>query len=211
MRCITSWSALLFVQSFLAIFLTALASTAADTTLLSSPAEPTAAAVVSEKTYRVRGTIVPNDILSDISGLSTKARVVINGGEYTGFVQKDGAFAIDNVKLGDSLLEVASSAYAFPKIHVRISLKEDGRASIAARYVQIGSDWSDDAPVLAYPLRIAAVSKYDFFTPRQGFSIIAMFSNPYMMMVGASLVAVFLLPKLQANMDPEVLEELKKK
>ncbi|KAJ1874580.1 hypothetical protein LPJ57_004791 [Coemansia sp. RSA 486] len=166
---------------------------------------------LSEKTYRVRGTIVPNDILSDISALSTKARVVINGGEYTGFVQKDGAFAIDNVKLGDSLLEVASSAYAFPKIHVRISLKEDGRASIAARYVQIGSDWSDDAPVLAYPLRIAAVSKYDFFTPRQGFSIIAMFSNPYMMMVGASLVAVFLLPKLQANMDPEVLEELKKK
>ncbi|KAJ2862339.1 hypothetical protein FB639_005400, partial [Coemansia asiatica] len=153
----------------------------------------------------------PNEILGDVSKLSTEARIVINGGEYTGFIQKDGAFAIDNIKLGDSLLEVASSKYAFPKIHVHISLKEDGRASIAARYVQIGSDWSDDAPVLAYPLRIAAASKYEFFTERQGFSIIAMFSNPYMMMVGASLVAVFLLPKLQANIDPEALEEMKKK
>ncbi|KAJ1814669.1 hypothetical protein LPJ75_002670, partial [Coemansia sp. RSA 2598] len=182
------------------LFLATLASAATD-----------AASATEEKTYRVRGSIIANDVLADVSSLSVETRVVINGGEYTGFIQKDGAFAVDNVKLGDSLLEIASSEYAFPKIHVRISLKEDGRASIAARYVQVGSDWSDDAPVLAYPLRIAAASKYDFFTERQGFSIIAMFSNPYMMMVGVSLIAVFLLPKLQANIDPEVLEEMKKK
>ncbi|KAJ1829805.1 hypothetical protein LPJ56_000117 [Coemansia sp. RSA 2599] len=182
------------------LFLTTLASAATD-----------AASATEEKTYRVRGSIIANDVLADVSSLPVETRVVINGGEYTGFIQKDGAFAVDNVKLGDSLLEIASSEYAFPKIHVRISLKEDGRASIAARYVQVGSDWSDDAPVLAYPLRIAAASKYDFFTERQGFSIIAMFSNPYMMMVGVSLIAVFLLPKLQANIDPEVLEEMKKK
>ncbi|KAI9503978.1 hypothetical protein GGI25_000860 [Coemansia spiralis] len=163
------------------------------------------------KTYRVRGAIIANDVLGDISELSTRAQVVVNGGEHTGFIQKDGAFAVDNIKLGDSLLEVVSADYAFPKIHLRISLKEDGKASIAARYVQIGSEWPEDAPVLAYPLRISAAGKYDFFTPRQGFNIVAMFSNPYMMMVGASLVAIFILPKLQANMDPDALKGLQNK
>ncbi|KAI7834876.1 hypothetical protein BX661DRAFT_175698 [Kickxella alabastrina] len=171
----------------------------------------TSYAALAEKTYRVRGSIVANEILSNVSELSTRAHIVVNGGEYKGFIQKDGSFAVDNVKLGDSLLEVASADYVFPKIHVRISLKEDGRASVAARYVQIGSDWPEEIPVLAYPLRFGAGAKYDFFTVRQGFSIITMFSNPYMMMVGASLVAVFLLPKLQAAMDPELLDEQNKK
>ncbi|KAJ1936819.1 hypothetical protein EC988_008082, partial [Linderina pennispora] len=125
----------------------------------------------------------------DVSGLATSARVVVNGGENIGFIQSDGTFAVDNVKLGDSMLEINSADYAFPKVHLRILLKEDGRASIAARYVQVGSEWSEDTPVLAYPLRIAAADKFDFFTPRQGFSLISMFSNPYMMMVGASLAA----------------------
>ncbi|KAJ2898844.1 hypothetical protein IWW38_001224 [Coemansia aciculifera] len=170
--------------------------------------------VLCRLTYRVRGSIVASEILSDVSQLSTRAQVVVNGGENRAYIQKDGTFAVDNVKLGDSLLEIASSEYVFPKVHVRITLKdavegeEEGRAAIAARYVQIGSEWSDDAPVLAYPLRISASDKYDFFTERQGFSIITMFSNPYMMMVGASLLAVFILPRLQANLDPEALKEL---
>ncbi|ORX68328.1 hypothetical protein DL89DRAFT_323867 [Linderina pennispora] len=142
-----------------------------------------------EKTYRVRGTVLANDVLADVSGLATSAR-------------SDGTFAVDNVKLGDSMLEINSADYAFPKVHLRILLKEDGRASIAARYVQVGSEWSEDTPVLAYPLRIAAADKFDFFTPRQGFSLISMFSNPYMMMVGASLAAVFILPRPPGTAGP---------
>ncbi|KAJ1861516.1 hypothetical protein LPJ73_001001, partial [Coemansia sp. RSA 2703] len=141
----------------------------------------------------------------------TTARVLINGGEHTAFIHKDGAFAVDNLSLGHSLFEISAANYSFPKIHIHISLNDQGRAAIAARFVQPGADWSEDAPVLPYPLRIAATAKYDFYTPRQGFSIISMFSNPYMMMVGASLVAVFLLPKLQANIDPEILDEMNKK
>ncbi|KAI8322516.1 hypothetical protein GQ54DRAFT_333206 [Martensiomyces pterosporus] len=169
------------------------------------------AVFAQERTYRVRGAVVSNEVLRDVSELATRAQVVVNGGERRAFIQKDGSFAVDNVKLGDSLLEVTGADYAFPKVRLRITLKEDGRASIAARYVQIGSEWSDDTPVLAYPLRISAAEKYDFFTPRQGFSIIAMFSNPYMLMVGVSLLAVFILPKLQANLDPEALKELQGK
>ncbi|KAJ1736046.1 hypothetical protein LPJ61_000189 [Coemansia biformis] len=147
-----------------------------------------------------------------VAQLATDAQVVVNGGEQRGLIQSDGRFAVDNLRLGDSLLEIASTNYAFPKIHVRIAIsEEDGQAAVAARYVQLGSKWSEETPVLAYPLQIGASAKYDFFTPRQGFSIITMFSNPYMLMVGASLVAVFVLPKLQANMDPEALKELQAK
>ncbi|PIA19274.1 hypothetical protein COEREDRAFT_79225 [Coemansia reversa NRRL 1564] len=171
-----------------------------------------------DKTYRLRGTIIPNEILKDVSQIATRATAVVNGGERRGFIQSDGSFVVDNLELGDSLLEISAVDYAFPKIHVRISLKEDdkgttggGRASVAARFVQTGSEWSEDTPLLGYPLQIEASAKYDFFTPRQGFDIVAMFSNPYMLMVGASLVAVFLLPKLQANIDPEAMKELQNK
>lgn len=162
--------------------------------------------------YRVRGSIISNDIITDPALLSTRdAKVMVNGGESTSFIQSDGSFVVENVGLGDSLLEVLTTGYAFPKIHIRIAAKDDGSgASIAARYVQVGSEWSDQVSVLAYPLRIAANEKYSFFTERQGFSIVSMFSNPYMMMVGASLLAVFILPKLQANLDPETLNELQK-
>ncbi|KAJ1944307.1 hypothetical protein FBU59_002639 [Linderina macrospora] len=152
--------------------------------------------------------VIDPGFILDVSELATSARVVVNGGENTGFIQSDGTFAVDNVKLGDSMLEINSAEYSFPKVHLRILLKEDGRASIAARYVQVGTEWSEDSPVLAYPLRITASDKFDFFTPRQGFSLIAMFSNPYMMMVGASLAAVFILPRLQAQIDPEALKEM---
>ncbi|KAJ1668071.1 hypothetical protein EV178_000732 [Coemansia sp. RSA 1646] len=171
----------------------------------------TTAIADSEKTYRVRGSIMANAVLSDVSALAASARIVVNGGEHTGFIKNDGTFTVENVQLGDSLLEVSSADYVFPKIHVRISTKEDGKASIAARYVQIGTEWSESAPILAYPLQLSAAQKYEFFTPRQGFNIVAMFSNPYMMMVGASLLAIFILPKLQANMDPEALKELQNK
>ncbi|KAJ2846857.1 hypothetical protein GGI22_006137, partial [Coemansia erecta] len=171
----------------------------------------TATFASTETTYRVRGSIVANDVLGDVSELVARARIVVNGGEHAGFIKNDGTFAVENVQAGDSLLEVSSADYVFPKIHLRISVKDDGRASIAARYVQIGTEWSESAPVLAYPLQLGATQKYDFFTPRQGFNIVAMFSNPYMLMVGASLLAIFILPKLQANMDPEALKELQGK
>ncbi|KAJ1834278.1 hypothetical protein LPJ63_002066 [Coemansia sp. RSA 2711] len=170
-----------------------------------------ATVLASEKTYRLRGTIAANDVLGDVSELATRAEAVVNGGEHRAFIQKDGSFVVENLTLGDWLLEVASADYAFPKIHVHIATSEEGRASVAARYVQIGTEWSEDAPVLAYPLKIEASAKYDFFTPRQGFSIVAMFSNPYMLMVGASLAAIFIMPKLQANLDPETLKELQNK
>ncbi|KAJ1857907.1 hypothetical protein GGH12_002973 [Coemansia sp. RSA 1822] len=165
----------------------------------------------SDKTYRLRGAIVANNVLGDVSELATRASAVVNGGEHRGYIQKDGSFVVENLTLGDWLLEIQSADYAFPKLHVRIATNDEGRASVAARYVQIGSEWSEDAPVLAYPLKIEASAKYDFFTPRQGFSIITMFSNPYMLMVGASLAAIFIMPKLQANLDPEALKELQEK
>ncbi|KAJ2783187.1 hypothetical protein H4R18_001854 [Coemansia javaensis] len=162
------------------------------------------------KAYRLRGAIVANAVLDDVSQLAASAQVVVNGGERRAFIQSDGAFVVDGLSAGDSLLEISSAAYAFPKLHVRIAADGDGgdgRASVAARYVQAGAKWDDAAPVLPYPLQIAATARYDFYTPRQGFSIVAMFSNPYMLMVGASLAAVFILPRLQANMDPEALKE----
>ncbi|KAJ2162566.1 hypothetical protein GGF46_000569 [Coemansia sp. RSA 552] len=161
-----------------------------------------------ETTYRLRGTITPNAVLSDVSTLATNARAIVNGGEHSGFIRADGSFAVDGLLPGDSILQITSDNYAFPSIHIRIEVRENGKAAVAARYVTVGSEWPEDAPALSYPLHIGATAKYDFFSPRPGFSIVSMFANPYMLMVGASLLMVFILPKLQANMDPEALKEI---
>ncbi|KAJ1673772.1 hypothetical protein EV182_004584 [Spiromyces aspiralis] len=165
---------------------------------------------VSGTIYRVRGSILTNDILDDLSALDPETRVIVNGGENAAYVMADGSFVVNGVREGESLLEVLSHKYEFPKIRLSIGTNEEGRASVAPRFVQPGHEWSTDAPTIEYPLKIQAINKHEFVVPREGFNIIGLFMNPYMLMIGASLVLVLIVPKLQANMDPEVLQDSSK-
>ncbi|KAJ1921593.1 hypothetical protein H4219_000631 [Mycoemilia scoparia] len=155
--------------------------------------------------YTVRGSIVTNQNLEDLSELDSRTKVIVNGGEYVGYIRTDGSFAIHNVPAGESLLEVVSPNFEFPKIRLDITSK-DGKAIVAPRFTQQGHEWTPNVPTVDYPLVLSALGKYEFIIPREGFNVIGMLMNPYMMMVGFSLIMIFVLPKLQANMDPEALE-----
>ncbi|CAI2186527.1 3840_t:CDS:2, partial [Funneliformis geosporum] len=150
------------------------------------------------ETYKIEGRLVPN-----LSQLEPSTKIVLDGGKYSVLIRKNGKFVIDNVPPGSYLLEVSSRKFIYPKIRVDV----DPRG--VRPFVTItGSEWSNNGPALQYPLELSARSPSDYFVVREGFSITSLFANPYIIMMGFSVVILFIMPKMMANLDQDALKEL---
>ncbi|KAG0296469.1 hypothetical protein BGZ96_009422 [Linnemannia gamsii] len=135
--------------------------------------------------------------------LSPQTRVLLSGGQYSSMINKDGKFTFTNVPEGTYLLEVQSSQYNYPTIKLSVAEKET-----KANLVGLGYDWSNNDNPLQLPLTIVPRAAITYFIPREGFKLSSLFANPMMLMMGASVLMLFVMPKLMANMDPEAMEEM---
>ncbi|KAF9430688.1 hypothetical protein BGZ94_004904 [Podila epigama] len=135
--------------------------------------------------------------------LSSQTRVILSGGEYSAMVTKDGRFTFPNIPEGSYLLEVQSPQYIFPTLKVVVSDKES-----KAYLVTYGADWSNNDIQIQFPLSLSPKAHISYFIPREGFKLSSLFANPMMLMMGFSVLMLFVMPKLLANMDPEAMEEL---
>lgn len=86
-------------------------------------------------------------------------------------------------------------------------------------------------PLLAYPIKLSASHRKNYFTPRESFDLVSMFKNPMMLMMLFAGVMIFVLPKAmvriftpqtiscmlysdpnlcasQENMDPELVKDV---
>ncbi|TFK76930.1 hypothetical protein BDN72DRAFT_873417 [Pluteus cervinus] len=133
------------------------------------------------------------------------AKVVLDHGSYSGGIRKDGNFIIHGVPDGTYILSVVSHDHAFDQL--RVDVVES--TNVTVRPYVPGTPLNPPASViLPFPVVLSAKQKYDYFTPVQSFNLIAMFSNPMMLMVavgGAGLGMMYLMKK----MDPETMEEFK--
>ncbi|KAJ1956284.1 hypothetical protein IWQ62_005335 [Dispira parvispora] len=164
--------------------------------------------VVGAYGYRIQGKLITNNVIPDLTAVSPSTRVLVNGGRWYTWIHDDGSFQIDNVPEGNWLVEVESKDYVFPKIQLQIQSTASGdQPTILAMPLIPGQEWSSDGKVVKHPLELAAVAKMVFFTPREGFNLLGMLTSPYILMMGFTLVMLFVMPKLQANMDPESAEE----
>ncbi|KAF8937544.1 hypothetical protein EDD21DRAFT_367419 [Dissophora ornata] len=152
---------------------------------------------------QVSGAIIGHGENSHPRDLSTKTRVVLSGGQYSTMITKDGKFVFPNVPEGSYLLEVQSPQYIYPTVKLIVTEKEP-----RAYLVNLGSDWSNNDNVLQFPLTLAPRAPASFFIPREGFKLSHLLANPMMLMMGFSVVMLFVMPKLMANMDPEAMEEI---
>ncbi|KAG0199311.1 hypothetical protein BGX28_007382 [Mortierella sp. GBA30] len=118
-------------------------------------------------------------------------------------ITKDGRFTFPNVPEGSYLLEVQSPQYIYPTIKVIVSDKET-----RAHLVSLGADWSNNDNALQLPLSLVPRAPTSYFIPREGFKVSHLFANPMMLMMGFSVIMLFVMPKLMANMDPEAMEEM---
>merc|ERR1711988_1318288 len=62
---------------------------------------------------------------------------------------------------------------------------------------------------LPFPLPLEPlVAKPTFFEKREGFQWTSMLANPMVLMMGVTVLIMFVMPKMMQNMDPEQLKEM---
>ncbi|KAF9585968.1 hypothetical protein BGW38_010736 [Lunasporangiospora selenospora] len=88
-------------------------------------------------------------------------------------------------------------------VKVTVSDK-DPKASL----VSLGTDWSNNDNTLPSPLVLSPRGQSSYFVPREGFKLSHLLANPMMLMMGFSVLMLFIMPKLMANMDPEAMQEM---
>ncbi|KAI4376882.1 hypothetical protein MLD38_014590 [Melastoma candidum] len=127
------------------------------------------------------------------SGKISDAEVTLNGGSRITFLRPDGYFSFHNISAGTHLIEVSVIGYFFSPVRVDVSARNPGK--VQAALTETRRSLSE---LVLEPLR-----EEHYYEIREPFSIMSLVKSPMGLMVGFMLFAMFLMPKLAENMDPE--------
>ena len=111
---------------------------------------------------------------------TSQTRILVNGGEYIGFLKSDGSFIVNDVPSGSYIVQVASPNHLFEPVRVDINAE---RAKIRARKV----NFLQNSAVVSqpYPLKFKVKEQAKFFEKRESWQIKDFLFNP---MVGQLLI-----------------------
>ncbi|KAJ3133270.1 hypothetical protein HK100_004531 [Physocladia obscura] len=110
---------------------------------------------------------------------------MLDGGAQIAYVQVDGSFVFNQVRVAVAGSEIFASMHAD------------------------GTNWNAGGPELTVPLLIPARGIFDPFTPRPKISLWSLvMANPMVLMMGGVLALFFFLPKVMDGMDPEELKKI---
>jgi len=137
--------------------------------------------------------------------------------------RRDGSIVFSNVAPGPWLLEILAPYLVFNQYRVDIPEDEQALASPTEEGGQVpkgqpavrlhlrGHSLTSTlaSPVLPYPLVAAPSGKQMFYTEPESFNIKALLANPMILMGGVGLLLMFVVPKLQAQLDPEAQAEMR--
>eukprot|EP00727_Mastigamoeba_balamuthi_P009950 m51a1_g5578 hypothetical protein (222) ;mRNA; r:624257-625127 len=125
-------------------------------------------------------------------------RVVLVGGFATkrvsAIVRPDGTFTLRNVVPGVYTLETHSALFEVDS--ERFELRKDGKVKCYW--------WQESRQRLQITLDTPA----EYFQVRVPYDYTSLFKSPMIIMMGVSVLMMFVLPKLMANMDPEELKQM---
>merc|ERR1719502_1154060 len=122
-----------------------------------------------------------------------RVRVVLNGGAYSAIPRQDGSFKLHAVPPGTYLLEVMDTQSVWPTVRVDVSATNGKARALLTHSRQ----------PLPFPLPLEPlVAKPVFFEKREGFNW------GQVLMMGVTVLIMFVMPKMMQNMDPEQLKEM---
>jgi len=61
---------------------------------------------------------------------------------------------------------------------------------------------------IPHPLELMAHASYQYYEPRQGFSIFSILKNPMLLMMIVCVGGMMFMPKMMENLDPEQKEQM---
>merc|ERR1711904_44717 len=148
------------------------------------------------KTITVEGMVSSQQV----SLRGNKFTVHLNGGQYQAFVRSDNTFAVPDVPVAAAyLVEVMSQSYVFDKVRLSILKNGNVRATNAAPTAPKRNE------ALPYPLRMQPRGAMQHFEVREGFNFGMIFKNPMMLMMGFSMLMMFMMKYM---VDPEQMKEM---
>ncbi|KAG5654739.1 hypothetical protein H0H81_003747 [Sphagnurus paluster] len=173
----------------------------------------------------VRGQIQWNNECPGVEALKP-SKVILDNGKLKGSIMYDGSFSIPDVPVGTYLLSVISPAHSFDQLRIDVV---DSESAPEIRLYAPGTPLNPSSTVLlSYPITLVPRQKHAYFVPHESFNLVAMLSNPMMLMMVVGGAMVFAMPYLmvsyydqyvlqivthgfllQKNMDPEAMEEFK--
>ena len=127
----------------------------------------------------------------------SKARVVVDGGSFYGYLRANGEFQIHSVPPGSYLIEVVSPNHEFQPARVDISSKS---GKIRARKVNLLK--SSSVSYLPYPLKFKVEKQAEFFVKREPWSALAMLKNPMVSLHLSVLIATVRLTQKHGSFHP---------
>ncbi|KAF8898548.1 hypothetical protein BD779DRAFT_1607324 [Infundibulicybe gibba] len=164
------------------------------------------ASCLSINAVDVSGSIQWNEICSDTNALGP-SKVILDDGRMSGGIRSDGKFVIPDIPDGTYILSVVTHNILFEQLRIDVlnaSLTPEIRPYIAGTPLNPPSEI-----LLSYPVTLVPKEKHIYFIPPESFNLVAMLSNPMMLMMIFGGGMMFAMPYLMKNMDPESLEEFK--
>lgn len=198
---------------FVVIISLAAIPSAATATKSNAPPPPTS--LTSSSSVTPAGVAITRTALATIVGrlrhpdpnvFINSTRITLNDGStHSTYTQLDGSFSFYRVPPGVHLLDVQSREHHFSQ--VKIQLLEDAMDSPKCiEYVYPGAP----KQAIPHPLELTAHASYEYYEPRQGFSIMSIFKNPMILMMIVSAGLVFVMPKMMEGLDPEQKEQMQR-
>jgi len=146
-----------------------------------------------------------NELCPNYRALGIAQAILDDGMTHVANVGKTGGFRIPDVPSGEHVLSIRAHDHVFEQVLVQIS--SDGNNLSKVLPVIPGTAISASSPRLPYPIKLAAMSRYDYYVPHETFNILAMFGNPMMLMMVVGAVLLFATPYLSKYVDQEGMKE----
>jgi hypothetical protein len=144
--------------------------------------------------------------LPDPSQSLNSTRIILNDGmTHSTYTLPDGSFVFHRVNPGVHLLDVQSRVHHFSQVKVQI-LPESMDSPRCVEYVYPGAT----KQVVPHPLELTAHASYEYYEPRQGFSLMSILKNPMLLMMIVSVGGMVMMPKIMEGLDPEQKELMQK-
>ncbi|CAF0949528.1 unnamed protein product [Brachionus calyciflorus] len=147
--------------------------------------------------FTLRGKV---NIRSDELDLEN-TRILIDDGQYVGFLHSDGTFTIPGLTSGSYVVEISAPRNVYEPVRVDINTK----GKIRTRRLNLIQP--SDITILRYPLNFESKGYPNYFFKREQFRIMDILLSPMVLMMALPLVIMFVLPKL-VSQDPELQREL---